>query len=130
MNHQQVQRVVLARAIFANADVVLLDEPLSALDAAVGSAVVPRCFGASGAFQGRAVVLVSADAGALRAADRLLALGGGGAPPVTHSHVLAGFKNPTKKPARRGALPAGDPPLAGGGGGARPVNQSHSPCSI
>jgi len=86
MNHQQVQRVVLARAIFANADVVLLDEPLSALDAAVGSAVVPRCFGASGAFQGRAVVLVSADAGALRAADRLLALGGGGARPVNQSH--------------------------------------------
>ena len=39
----QRARVALARAAYADADVVLLDDPLSALDARVGAAVFERC---------------------------------------------------------------------------------------
>ena len=39
----QQQRVALARACFAAADVVLLDDPLSALDAHTGRQIMDQC---------------------------------------------------------------------------------------
>lgn len=39
----QRQRISLARAVYANADVLLLDDPLSALDSTVGQAVFDEC---------------------------------------------------------------------------------------
>ena len=41
----QKQRIALARAVYSGADVLLLDDPLSALDAKVGRRVF-RCGGA------------------------------------------------------------------------------------
>jgi ABC-type multidrug transport system fused ATPase/permease subunit len=38
----QKQRIAIARALFANADVVLMDDPLSALDSRVGRAVAQQ----------------------------------------------------------------------------------------
>lgn len=38
----QKQRVAIARALYASADVVLLDDPLSALDSRVGRAVAQQ----------------------------------------------------------------------------------------
>lgn len=38
----QKQRIAIARALYANADVVLLDDPLSALDSRVGRAVAQQ----------------------------------------------------------------------------------------
>jgi ABC-type bacteriocin/lantibiotic exporter with double-glycine peptidase domain len=35
----QKQRIAIARAIYSNADVIFMDDPLSALDARVGRAV-------------------------------------------------------------------------------------------
>ena len=43
----QRARVALARAAYADADVVLLDDPLSALDSRVGAAVFERCIAGS-----------------------------------------------------------------------------------
>jgi ATP-binding cassette, subfamily C (CFTR/MRP), member 1 len=40
----QKQRLALARAAYANADVVVFDDPLSAMDAHVGMTVFKRCF--------------------------------------------------------------------------------------
>ena len=39
----QKQRIAIARAVYANPDVVLLDDPLSALDAKVGRTVFQNC---------------------------------------------------------------------------------------
>lgn len=39
----QKQRIQIARAVYANPDVILLDDPLSALDAKVGRAVFRTC---------------------------------------------------------------------------------------
>merc|ERR1712185_199298 len=40
----QKQRIAIARAAYARADVVLLDDPLSAMDAHVGARVFDQCF--------------------------------------------------------------------------------------
>lgn len=42
---EQKQRLALARAVYSNADIYLLDDPLSALDAHVGKAVFEGCIG-------------------------------------------------------------------------------------
>lgn len=55
----QKQRVALARAIYSDADVFLLDDPLSALDAHVGAEVFRRCMGPGGVLRNRTTVLVT-----------------------------------------------------------------------
>ena len=40
----QKQRIALARAAYSEADVVVFDDPLSAMDAHVGSEVFNNCF--------------------------------------------------------------------------------------
>lgn len=39
----QKQRVSIARAVYADADVVLMDDPLSAVDSHVGRALFEKC---------------------------------------------------------------------------------------
>ena len=53
----QKQRVALARACYAGADVVLLDDPLSAVDAHVGRHLLDSCI--CGALRGKTRVLVT-----------------------------------------------------------------------
>ena len=55
----QKMRVSLARAVYARADVYLLDEPLGAVDAHVGLHLFDRLFGADGLLRGRTVLLVT-----------------------------------------------------------------------
>lgn len=55
----QKQRVGLARACYTAADVYLLDDVLSALDARVGRRVFERCLGPNGLLRDAAVVLVT-----------------------------------------------------------------------
>ena len=55
----QKMRVSLARAVYARAEVYLLDEPLGAVDAHVGLHLFDRLFGPDGLLRGRTVLLVS-----------------------------------------------------------------------
>ncbi|ORY41325.1 P-loop containing nucleoside triphosphate hydrolase protein [Rhizoclosmatium globosum] len=55
----QKQRISLARALYSNADVYFLDDPLSALDAHVGKHVFDRMLAKDGALAGKTRVLVT-----------------------------------------------------------------------
>ena len=71
----QKQRIGLARAAYANADVVLLDDPFSALDNIVGRQVLHRCVLDAMATKTRILVTHRLDYAAT--ADRVLILEGG-----------------------------------------------------
>ena len=53
MSGGQKQRVSLARAVYANADVYLLDDPLSAVDANVGKSIFEEVIGPNGLLRNR-----------------------------------------------------------------------------
>jgi ABC-type Mn2+/Zn2+ transport system ATPase subunit len=66
----QKQRVSIARAIYADADVYILDDPLSAVDAHVGKALFDQCI--CGALKGKTVLLVSSAAQHVHRADNVI----------------------------------------------------------
>ncbi|KAI9315441.1 P-loop containing nucleoside triphosphate hydrolase protein [Zopfochytrium polystomum] len=68
----QQARVSLARAVYEDADIYLLDDPISALDAHVGAAVFNRCI--RGALAHKTVVLVTHQLHLLPAADLIVVL--------------------------------------------------------
>ena len=53
----QKARISLARAVYANADIYLLDDPLSAVDPAVANSIFQDCL--CGALKDKAVILVT-----------------------------------------------------------------------
>ena len=53
----QKQRVNLARAVYSDADIYLLDDPLSAVDTSVGQHIFQQCV--RGALKDKTVILVS-----------------------------------------------------------------------
>ncbi|KAK3825331.1 MAG: ATP-binding cassette transporter 1 [Benniella sp.] len=55
----QRARVSLARAVYARADIYLLDDPLSAVDAHVGRAIFEKVFGPKGLLAGKTRILVT-----------------------------------------------------------------------
>jgi ABC-type multidrug transport system fused ATPase/permease subunit len=67
----QKQRVALARAVFADPDIFILDDVLSALDAHVASHIIQNLFKGP-LFKGKTVVLVTHSAKALPLADKVL----------------------------------------------------------
>lgn len=68
----QKARVCLARAAYARSDIVLLDDPLSAVDAHVGRALVERCLlDPQGPMGGRTRVLVTHQLHVLPHVDRI-----------------------------------------------------------
>ena len=71
----QKARVSLARAVYAEADIYLLDDPLSAVDARVGRHLVHECIGKF--LSGKTVILVTHQLQHLRQADRILFLNDG-----------------------------------------------------
>jgi len=55
----QKQRVNLARAVYSNADIYLLDDPLSAVDAHVGKHIFDHVLGPDGLLRNKTRLLVS-----------------------------------------------------------------------
>ncbi|EGD72614.1 hypothetical protein PTSG_12159 [Salpingoeca rosetta] len=72
----QKARISLARAVYADADIYLLDDPLSAVDAKVGRQLFEGCI--RGALRNKVVILVTHQLQFLRQADELIVLGEGG----------------------------------------------------
>lgn len=71
----QKQRVSIARAVYADADVYLLDDPLSAVDSHVGAALFSECI--NGALKRKTRVLVTNALQHLPQADHIVVMSGG-----------------------------------------------------
>ncbi|KAF6018295.1 hypothetical protein EB796_023381 [Bugula neritina] len=55
----QKQRISLARAVYNDADIYLLDDPLSAVDAHVGKHIFDNVIGPSGLLKGKTRIMVT-----------------------------------------------------------------------
>jgi len=73
----QKQRVSLARAIFQDADVYLLDDPLSAVDAHIGKHIFENVIGPQGLLRNKTRVLVTHGVQYLPQTDRIIVLDDG-----------------------------------------------------
>jgi ABC-type multidrug transport system fused ATPase/permease subunit len=71
----QKQRCSLARAVYQNSDIYLLDDPLSAVDAHVGKAIFEHCI--TGALAGKTRVLVTHQLQYLPYCDRVVVVKNG-----------------------------------------------------
>ena len=134
----QKQRVSVARCVYANRDLVLLDDPLSAVDVHVGTHLFDKCI--RGALGGKTRVLVTHQLQYLEGADRIYVLDDGeiafeGTFPELRDSGLDvgqiagggrdGDETPTPTPDGEGGLfsptlspkPAGTPKPAAGGSG-------------
>jgi ABC-type bacteriocin/lantibiotic exporter with double-glycine peptidase domain len=69
----QKQRVCIARAAYNDSDIVLLDDPLSAVDAHVGRHLLQQCI-LAGPFADRTRVLVTHHLDVLPSADYILVM--------------------------------------------------------
>lgn len=69
----QKQRVSVARAAYSNADVVILDDPLSALDPEVGAKMFQQCI--AGFMKGKTIFFVTNQLNFLQFCDHVIALG-------------------------------------------------------
>ncbi|XP_061912298.1 ATP-binding cassette sub-family C member 3 isoform X1 [Entelurus aequoreus] len=70
----QRQRVSLARALYSDADVYLLDDPLSAVDAHVSKHIFDNLIGPEGALQGKTRILVTHGISYLPQVDNILVM--------------------------------------------------------
>ncbi|XP_025906528.1 canalicular multispecific organic anion transporter 1 [Nothoprocta perdicaria] len=70
----QKQRVSLARAVYSNADVYLLDDPLSAVDAHVGKYLFEHVLGPKGLLQNKTRILVTHSVSFLPQVDNIVVL--------------------------------------------------------
>ncbi|XP_077545396.1 multidrug resistance protein mrp-7-like [Haemaphysalis longicornis] len=72
----QKQRVSLARAVYSNSDIYLLDDPLSALDPVVGSRVFKDIIGKQGLLRNKTRIMVCNQANYLKHMDNLVLVDG------------------------------------------------------
>ncbi|GFT36073.1 multidrug resistance-associated protein 1 [Nephila pilipes] len=67
----QKQRVSLARAVYQDADIYLLDDPLSAVDSHVGSHIFKHVIGPEGVLQNKTRILATHDFSVLQEVDKI-----------------------------------------------------------
>ena len=77
MSGGQRARVGLARALYSNADIYLLDDPLSALDSNVGAHIVDKCLGLHGLLADKLVILVTHRLQYLQSTDHIILMKNG-----------------------------------------------------
>ncbi|OWA52394.1 Multidrug resistance-associated protein 1 [Hypsibius exemplaris] len=70
----QKQRVSLARAVYSNADLYILDDPLSAVDAHVGKHIFEQVIGSAGILKSKTRILVTHGIGYLPKVDKIVVL--------------------------------------------------------
>ncbi|XP_008589254.1 PREDICTED: canalicular multispecific organic anion transporter 1-like, partial [Galeopterus variegatus] len=73
----QKQRISLARAVYQNSDIYILDDPLSAVDAHVGKHIFNKVLGPSGLLRGKTRLLVTHSLHFLPEVDEIVVLGNG-----------------------------------------------------
>jgi ATP-binding cassette subfamily C (CFTR/MRP) protein 1 len=73
----QKARLSLARAVYARADIYLLDDPLSAVDQHVGKHLIENVFGRTGLLAGKTRIMATNSIPVLREADRVTLIAGG-----------------------------------------------------
>ncbi|XP_070609092.1 ATP-binding cassette sub-family C member 2 isoform X2 [Erythrolamprus reginae] len=73
----QKQRISLARAVYSNADIYLLDDPLSAVDAHVGRHIFDKVLGPEGLLQNKTQILVTHNLSFLAQVDDIVVLEAG-----------------------------------------------------
>ncbi|XP_045882134.1 ATP-binding cassette sub-family C member 2 [Meles meles] len=73
----QKQRISLARAIYQNSDIYVLDDPLSAVDAHVGKHIFSKVLGPNGLLKGKTRLLVTHSIHFLPQVDEIVVLGHG-----------------------------------------------------
>ncbi|XP_041875019.1 ATP-binding cassette sub-family C member 2 isoform X1 [Corvus kubaryi] len=73
----QKQRVSLARAVYSNADIYILDDPLSAVDAHVGKYLFDHVLGPKGLLQKKTRILVTHSISFLPQVDNIVVLAAG-----------------------------------------------------
>ena len=71
----QRSRLCLARAVYSDADIILLDDPLSAVDAEVANHLFHECI--RGSLKGKTVILATHQVHFIPEADKILVLEGG-----------------------------------------------------
>lgn len=83
----QKQRVSLARAVYSNRDIILLDDPLSAVDAHVGKHIFEECIKKE--LKGKSIILVTHQLQYLEFCDEVLLLENGEIKEAgTHSNLM------------------------------------------
>ena len=78
MSGGQKQRLSMARAVYSDADIYLLDDPLSALDAHVGRDMFDNVLGPNGLLKSKTRILVTHATQYLKDADKIIVMDGGG----------------------------------------------------
>ncbi|CAF1344492.1 unnamed protein product [Adineta ricciae] len=73
----QRQRVSLARALYSNADIYLLDDPLSAVDAHVGAHIFKHVIGSKGLLHDKTRILVTHGVSHLHKCDQIVVISQG-----------------------------------------------------
>ncbi|XP_040290619.1 canalicular multispecific organic anion transporter 1-like [Bufo bufo] len=74
----QKQRVSLARAVYQNTDIYILDDPLSAIDAHVGKHIFEKVVGPNGLLNNKTRILVTHGVNFLKHTDEIVVLVNGG----------------------------------------------------
>ena len=75
----QKARISLARALYANADIYLIDDPLAAVDRTVAKQIYDRCMGANGLLKTKTRLLITHQTQLLSEAHRIIFL--------SHGHI-------------------------------------------
>ncbi|GFO42105.1 multidrug resistance-associated protein 1 [Plakobranchus ocellatus] len=90
----QKQRVSLARALYSQADIYLLDDPLSAVDSHVGRHIFDKVIGHNGLLEGKVRLLVTHGIQYLPSTDHIVVLGDGSVTESGHYEKLLAHNGP------------------------------------